>query len=75
MLHDIYCKTYPVAHVRLFPSDFPPELRANLVELVKTSKETIHEIVTEAVFRIFRAKHRMIFYQHIKNDNLRREFV
>jgi hypothetical protein len=57
---------------RLYLEDFSPRLKAELAEL---PKETVHRIVTEAVFRIFRDRHRMIFHQHIENDRLRWEFV
>ncbi|MGC2569904.1 MAG: hypothetical protein WA364_00215 [Candidatus Nitrosopolaris sp.] len=57
---------------RLYLEDFSPRLKAELAEL---PKETVHRIVTEAVFRIFRARHRMIFYQHIENERLRWVFL
>jgi hypothetical protein len=40
---------------RLYVKDFSPRLKAELAQL---PKETVHRIVTEAVFRIFRARHR-----------------
>jgi hypothetical protein len=63
----------PIFH--LDPKDFSPELRANLVERLNTSKESLHRVVEDAVFMIFRARHRMIFYQHIEADGLRWRFV
>jgi hypothetical protein len=57
---------------RLNREDFCARLKA---ELAKLPKETIHRIVTEAVFRIFRARHKMIFYQYIENERLRWEFI
>ena len=57
---------------RLNVEDFSPKLKAELAAL---PKERIHEVVTEAVFRIFRARHKMIFYRYIENHRLRWEFV
>jgi hypothetical protein len=57
---------------RLYLEDFSPRLKAELAEL---SKETVQRIVTEAVFKIFRARHRMIFHQHIENERLRWVFL
>lgn len=57
---------------RLNLEDFSARLNA---ELAKLPKEPIDRIVTEAVFKIFRARHKMIFYQHIENHRLRWEFV
>lgn len=56
---------------RLNRVDFSARLKA---ELAKLPKETIHRIMTEAVFRIFRARHKMIFYQYIQNERLKWEF-
>jgi len=56
---------------RLNLEDFSPQLKAELSEL---PKERIHEIVTIAVFRLFKARHRMIFYQHIETEGLRWRF-
>lgn len=57
---------------RLNLQDFSARLK---VELAKLPKETIQRIVTEAVFRIFRARHKMIFYQYIEDERLRWKFV
>jgi hypothetical protein len=56
---------------RLNLEDFSPKLKAELSEL---PKERIHEIVTIAVFRLFKARHRMIFHQHIETEGLRWRF-
>ena len=56
----------------LYLEDFSPRLKAELAQL---PKETAHRVVTEAVFRIFRARHRMIFHQHIENKSLRWVFL
>jgi len=66
-------KYKPIFH--LDSKDFSPELRANLVERLNTSKESLHRVIEDAVFMIFRARHRMIFYQHIEAEGLRWEFV
>jgi hypothetical protein len=47
--------------------DFSPELKAQLL----AAKESLDIIVTEAVFRIFRARHKMVFFDHIQSDRLR----
>jgi hypothetical protein len=66
-------KYNPIFH--LDSNDFSRELRANLIERLKTSIEAIHRVVEDAVFMIFRARHPMIFYQHIEAKGLRWEFV
>jgi hypothetical protein len=66
-------KYKPIFH--LDSKDFSPELRAHLVELVKTSKESLHRVVEDAVFKILRAGHRMIFYEHIEAEGLRWRFI
>jgi hypothetical protein len=66
-------KYKPVFH--LDSKDFSPELRANLEERLNTSKESLHRVVEDAVFMIFRARHSRIFYEHIEADGLRWEFV
>ena len=63
-------KCRPVFQIDL--ADFSSRLKIELAEL---PKETVHRIVTEAVFRIFRARHRMIFHQHIENERLRWVFL
>src|SRR5215831_12303229 len=52
---------------RLNLEDFSPKLKAELSEL---PKERIQQIVTKAVFRIFRARHKMIFHQYIETEGL-----
>jgi len=63
-------KYRPIFQIDL--SDFSPRLK---IELAGLPKETVHRIVTEAVFRIFKARHRMIFHQHIENERLRWVFL
>ena len=60
---------------RLIVKGFSSELRANLIERRKTSKESLHRVVEDAVFMIFRARFPMIFYQHIEAKGLRWRFV
>jgi hypothetical protein len=62
-------KYKPVFH--LDQRDFSHEVRANLAERLKTSKESLHRVIEDAVFMIFRARHPMIFYQHIEAEGLR----
>jgi hypothetical protein len=66
-------KHKPILH--LDSNDFSPELRANLTERLKTSIESLHKVVEDAVFMIFRARHPMIFYRHIEAKGLRWRFV
>lgn len=66
-------KYKPVFHLIL--KSFSSELRANLVERQKTSIQSLHRVVEDAVFMIFRARHPMIFYQHIEAEGLRWRFV
>ena len=54
--------------------DFTPRLNAELAKLYKTDKESLHRVVTEAVFRIFKAHHTMIFYQYIQCSEFRWRF-
>jgi hypothetical protein len=56
---------------RLNRVDFSVRLKTKLAKL---PKDTIHRIITEAVFRIFRARHKMIFHQYIENERLKWEF-
>jgi hypothetical protein len=65
-------KYRPIFH--LDQNDFSPELRANLLERLKTSKESIHRVVEDPVFRIFLSRHKMIFHQHIEAEGLRWRF-
>ena len=53
--------------------DFSPRLNAELVDLYKTDKELLE--VKEAVFRIFKARHRMIFYQYIEGCHFKWRFI
>ena len=55
--------------------DFSPRLTAELVGLYKTEKESLDRVVREAVFRIFKARHKMIFYQYIQGSRFQWRFV
>jgi hypothetical protein len=55
--------------------DFTPRLQDELKLLLKESPRTLKEVVQDAVFRIFLARHRMIFHQYIENDGLKWRFV
>jgi hypothetical protein len=55
--------------------DFTPRLTAELAELYKTDKESLDRVVKEAVFRIFKARHKMIFYQYIQGSRFQWRFV
>jgi hypothetical protein len=66
-------KYKPIFH--LDPNGFSPELRANLIERLRTSRESLHRVIEDAVFMILRARHPMIFYQHIEAEGLRWRFV
>ena len=66
-------KYKPTFH--LHSEHFSPELRAALNDCLKTSKKSLHDIVQEGVFKLLRARHKMIFYEHIEPEPLRWEFV
>jgi hypothetical protein len=65
-------KYRPIFHLN--KNDFSPGLRANLLERLKTSKESIRRVVEDAVFRIFLARHKMIFHQYIEAQGLHWRF-
>jgi hypothetical protein len=56
-------------------NDFTPELQAELLLLLNQSPSTLRGVVQDAVFRIFKARHRLIFYQYIENETLNWRFV
>jgi hypothetical protein len=55
--------------------DFTPRLQEELLQLLKDSPTTLASVVQNAVFRIFKARHKMIFYDYIENDGLNWRFV
>jgi hypothetical protein len=63
-------KYRPIFYLHL--EDFSPRLKAELAAL---HVESITRIVTEASFRIFRARRKMAFYQYIENEPLRWKFI
>ena len=63
-------KYRPIFYLHL--EDFSPRLKAELAAL---PVESITRILTEAVFRIFRARCKMAFYQYIENEPLRWKFI
>ena len=54
--------------------DFTPRLTAELAELYKTDQESLDRVVKEAVFRIFKARHKIIFYQYIQGSSFEWRF-
>jgi hypothetical protein len=50
--------------------DFSQELQQQL----QASKDSLDLIVTEAVFKLFRARHKFIFFEHIQAKKLRWDF-
>lgn len=56
-------------------NDFTPRLQAELQSLLKDSPNTLASIVENAVFRIFKARHKLIFYEYIENEGLNWRFV
>jgi hypothetical protein len=58
---------------KLDAADFSPEIQAHLVEAKKCGM--LNVIVKEAVFKLFRARHKMIFYEHIEPQKFAWEFI
>ena len=65
-------KYKPVFH--LHSEHFSQNLRTELNDRLKTSKKSLHDVVQEGVFKLLRARHRMIFHEHIQPEPLRWEF-
>jgi hypothetical protein len=55
--------------------DFSARLQAELKKLAKTSPTTVGRIVQKSVFRIFRARHKRIFFEYIQHNRLNWRFV
>jgi predicted transcriptional regulator len=55
--------------------DFTYRLQAELELLLKDSPDTLKKVVQNAVFRIFRARHKRIFFECIQNDDLKWRFL
>ncbi len=47
---------------------FTPKLKDELK--IANDAKSLHRIVTEAVFKIFKAHHKLIFYEHIESHKL-----
>jgi hypothetical protein len=56
-------------------NDFTSRLQAELHSLLKDSPSTLASVVENAVFRIFRVRHKLIFYDYIENEGLNWRFV
>lgn len=54
-------------------ADFTPTLRAYLILAKKDGM--LNSIVKEAVFKLFKARHKRIFYEYIESQKLGWEFV
>jgi hypothetical protein len=55
--------------------DFSARLQAELQLLLKDSPDTLNRVVQNAVFRIFKARHKRIFFGYIENEGLNWRFV
>jgi hypothetical protein len=60
---------------RLYSEHFSAELRVALSDRLRTSKESLHDVVQEGVFKLFRSRHKMIFYEHIEIEPLGWELI
>ena len=56
-------------------NDFTPRLQAELQSLLKDSTESLARVVQGAVFRIFKARHKRIFFEYIQSGGLNWRFV
>lgn len=63
----------PVFQIRA--KDFTARLQAELKLLRKRSPDTLKRVVENAVFRILRARHKLIFFDYIQNEGLAWRFV
>jgi hypothetical protein len=55
--------------------DFTPRLQEELQLLLKDSPDTLRRVVQNAVFHIFRARHKRIFFGYIQSEGLNWRFV
>lgn len=67
------CTTGPT--FLLDSKDFTPSLTAELVELHEEDKESFDRVVKQAVFRIFKARHKILFYQYIESSRFQWRFL
>lgn len=58
---------------KLDAADFSPTLQAYLILAKKDGN--LNDVVKEAVFKLFRARHKMIFYEYIESEKFGWEFV
>jgi hypothetical protein len=58
---------------KLDSNNFSPRLQTHLLESKKDGM--LNDIVKDAAFKLFRARHKMIFYDHIEPKKFRWEFV
>jgi hypothetical protein len=56
-------------------NDFTPRLQAELQSLLKHSPSSLARVVQDAVFRIFKARHKRIFFEYIQSEGLNWRFV
>ena len=56
-------------------TDFTARLQAELQQLLKDSPTTLMRVIQNAVFRIFRARHKRIFFEYIQSEGLNWRFV
>jgi hypothetical protein len=56
-------------------ADFSPALRSYLLLAKKDGGTMLNDIVKEAAFKLFRARHKMIFYEYIESQKFGWEFV
>jgi hypothetical protein len=55
--------------------DFTTRIQEELKLLLQTSPDTVKTIVKNAVFRIFKARHKQIFFEYIQSEGLNWRFV
>ena len=56
-------------------NDFTPRLQAELQSLLKDSPSSLARVVQGAVFRIFKVRHKRIFFEYIQSEGLDWRFV
>ena len=56
-------------------NDFTLRLQSELQTLLKESPSTLRRVVQDAAFRIFKARHKLIFYQYIEYEGLNWRFL
>jgi hypothetical protein len=56
-------------------NDFTPRIQAELELLLKGSPSTLRRVIQNAVFRIFMARHKRIFFEYIQSEDLNWRFI